>query len=170
MKGKLWSWNGMLLIRVKKANEVRLSEHPNTLPAEAVALPRPDGQGYFSPGQLEELKTNFTGSKLAIKGTVSAYRKAWSPTAPNITTLEAEGGKLEVVFWTNEGQQFPTSADKIGQVLYVSGTLKEHKERLQLQVSNNANVSTEPLPPENRAVPALYVETVNPVKKEDSEQ
>ena len=120
--------------------------------------------------QIEELKKNFTGSKLAIKGTVSAYRKAWSPTAPNITTLEAEGGKLEVVFWTNEGQPFPTGADTTGQLLYVSGTLKEHKERLQLQVSNNANVRTEPLPPETRAVPALYVETVNPVKKESSEE
>lgn len=152
--GKVWDWQGMLLIRVRELNQIRIESHSHTylrgVTAAAVApavaaKPVVEQAGFYGPENVPELP-KLIGKEIAFCGTVTAFRKSWSDKAPNIATLGEVPNALEMVYWTNNGQTEPAGASTIGSTVCVTGLLQDYRGKMQLRVNDLGKMSVRQAP------------------------
>jgi N utilization substance protein A len=95
--------------------------------AAAMPAAKPGADGYYTIDQYAAL-TGLMGKEISFKGPISAFRASWSERAPNTVSVQDATSKLDIVYWKKEGE--PLLFDKIGSMVYATGTMEEFQGRV----------------------------------------
>lgn len=167
-KGTLTEYRGALQIKVRDASQIRIEGYPLTLASRGRAqgdqsVPVPGEKGYFTIEDVPGIRT-FIGHDLSFRGEVTGFRESWSDTAPNVITIAKDDSDIEIVYWLPDGAKGP-DFEHPGTPVYVTGELQDYNGRLQIRVTNMAELSRQPLKPGQIARPKLITEQPESVKE-----
>lgn len=155
--GTLEEYRGSLQVRVRRPEQIRIAGYGATSAAppaaEESSAAQPNEQGYFTVDKLPGMRA-YLGRELSISGKATAFRAAWSETAPHVITVSEGEHTMEVVFWPGPGEAYPDFS-KAGTPIFATGQFQQYRDKLQLKVDDLANLSSEPLPAARIILPVL---------------
>jgi len=117
-------------------------------PAAVVAVaPAPAGAAASAPAAgaltVSQLNASKVGQSITVQGRVSKFRAKWNEKSPSILYLDEGGASVEVVFWDDVTAGLGArlaGVTQTGADVCATGELKDYRGRMQLQVSDAANL------------------------------
>ncbi len=142
-KGTLHDWNGMLVIRAKGPDTIRIEGYDHIHSPEEGGLPSTDEHGYFHAADIPRFP-EMVDMEVSYAGTVMAYKPSWNERAPNVITTGDSAGRIEIVFWSDDP---PAELTQTGAPVFATGLVQNYRGKLQLRIAEPAHLSGSLLPP-----------------------
>lgn len=150
-RGKVWEYEGKLLITPQKLEDIIIQNYPHTMaqleqerPVQVSNASNPEVDSEDKKASaltIQDYPTfkSLLGKDVTFTGKVGKFTESWSEKAPNILTFMHGEDKLEVVFWDRENPISP-ELKKVGVEVIATGELQDYRGRLQLKVSDTSTL------------------------------